>query len=124
MAFSITLSLGTVGSSISNVKLYGCTGTTGGICTNCTPIVGYESVSVVTFPRIVSGIPDGSTYIRAEVLGDCGASTQQCIAISNVPVSPTPPPSPNNTPSITPSFTPSFTPSITTTPSITISPSS
>jgi len=88
MAFSITLSLGTVGSSISNVKLYGCNSSIGGECTSCTPLSGYENVGVATFPRVISGIPDGSTYIKVEAVGECSGSAQECIPITGLPITP------------------------------------
>jgi len=130
MPFSATVNLGTVGVAITSVKLYGCTGTSGGSCTGCTALTGYENVSVSTFPLLVSGIPNGVTYIQAEALGACSADeVKQCLAISGIPGSTPLPtatmtPAPTNTPTPTattlgPTSTPTPTPSISPTPSAT-----
>ena len=120
MPFSATVNLGTVGVAITSVKLYGCTGNSGGNCTGCTALTGYENVSVSTFPLLVSGIPNGITYIQAEALGACSAdAVKQCISISGipgptpVPTSTLPPATPNATPlptATTPGATPVPTP--------------
>jgi hypothetical protein len=131
MPFSATVNLGTVGVAITSVKLYGCTGTSGGSCTGCTALTGYESVSVSTFPLLVSGIPNGVTYIQAEALGACSADlVKQCISISGIPgatpaptSTPTPTPTgtsaPGATPNPTSTLTPTPTQSMTPTPSAT-----
>jgi hypothetical protein len=116
MPFSATVNLGTVGVAITSVKLYGCTGTSGGSCTGCTALTGYESVSVSTFPLLVSGIPNGVTYIQAEALGACSADlVKQCISISGIPGAT---PAPTSTPTPTPTGTsaPGATPNPTSTP--------
>jgi hypothetical protein len=123
MPFSATVNLGTVGVAITSVKLYGCTGTSGGSCTGCTALTGYESVSVSTFPLLVSGIPNGVTYIQAEALGACSADlVKQCISISGIPGAT---PAPTSTPTPTPTGTsaPGATPNPTSTPTPTPSPS-
>jgi hypothetical protein len=131
MPFSATVNLGTVGVAITSVKLYGCTGTSGGNCTGCTALTGYENVSVSTFPLLVSGIPNGVTYIQAEALGACSADlVKQCISISGIPgatpaptSTPTPTPTgtsaPGATPNPTSTLTPTPTQSMTPTPSAT-----
>ena len=116
MPFSATVNLGTVGVAITSVKLYGCTGTSGGNCTGCTALTGYENVSVSTFPLLVSGIPNGVTYIQAEALGACSADlVKQCISISGIPGAT---PAPTSTPTPTPTGTsaPGATPNPTSTP--------
>jgi hypothetical protein len=131
MPFSATVNLGTVGVAITSVKLYGCTGTSGGSCTGCTALTGYESVSVSTSPLLVNGIPNGVTYIQAEALGACSADlVKQCISISGIPgatpaptSTPTPTPTgtsaPGATPNPTSTQTPTPTQSMTPTPSAT-----
>jgi len=126
MPFSATINLGTVGVAITSVKLYGCTGTSGGNCTGCNALTGYENVSVSTFPLTVSGIPNGVTYIQAEALGACSADlVKQCISISGIPgatpaptstMTPTPTgtSAPGSTPTPTGTLTPTPTPSATT----------
>lgn len=118
MPFSATINLGTVGVAITSVKLYGCTGTSGGNCTGCTALTGYENVSVSTFPLLVSGIPNGVTYIQAEALGACSADlVKQCISISGIPA-PTSTPAPTATLNgATPGPTATQTPTPTPTPS-------
>lgn len=115
MSFSATVNLGTVGVAITSVKLYGCTGTSGGNCTGCTALTGYENVSVSTFPLLVSGIPTGVRYIQAEALGACSAdSVKQCISISGIP-GPTATPAPTMTPTPTGTSAPGATPNPTNT---------
>ena len=131
MPFSAIINLGTVGTSITSVKLYGCTGTSGGDCTGCTALTGYENVSVSTIPSsglTVSGIPNDVFYIQAEALGTCSVdNVKQCIQISGIP-GPTATPNPTNTPTPTetsngttpePTSTPAPTPTNTETPSAT-----
>lgn len=116
MPFSATINLGTVGVAITSVKLYGCTGTSGGNCTGCTALTGYENVSVSTFPLLVSGIPNGVRYIQAEALGACSADlVKQCISISGIP-GPTATPVPTMTPTPTGTSAPGATPVPTMTP--------
>jgi hypothetical protein len=123
MPFSATVNLGTVGVAITSVKLYGCTGNSGGNCTGCTALTGYENVNVSTFPLLVSGIPNGVIYIQAEALGACSAdAVKQCISISGIPGAT---PAPTSTPTPTPTGTsaPGATPNPTSTPTPTPSPS-
>jgi len=135
MSFSATVNLGTVGVAITSVKLYGCTGISGGSCTGCTALTGYESVSVSTFPTsglTVSGIPNGVTYIQAEALGACSDDlVKQCISISGIPgatpaptSTPTPTPTGTSAPSATATPTPTATagPTATPTPTATAGP--
>ena len=125
MPFSATINLGTVGVAITSVKLYGCTGTSGGNCTGCTALTGYENVSVSTFPLLVSSIPNGVTYIQAEALGACSADlVKQCISISGIPgATPAPTSTPTPTPTPTPSNTSGTTPNPTSTQTQTPTPS-
>ena len=123
MPFSATINLGTVGVAITSVKLYGCTGNSGGNCTGCTVLTGYENVSVSTFPLLVSGIPNGVTYIQAEALGSCSADlVKQCISISGIPGAtpiPTMTPTPSTTGVMDPTPNPTATQTMTPTPSVT-----
>ena len=127
MPFSATINLGTVGVAITSVKLYGCTGTSGGNCTGCTALTGYENVSVSTFPLLVNGIPNGVTYIQAEALGACSADlVKQCISISGIPgatPAPTSTPTPTPTGTSAPGATPNPTSTQTQTPTPTPTPS-
>ena len=104
---SATLNLGTVSPAITSVKLLSCPDSS---CTGGTLITGYDNVSVSTFPRTVSGIPDTAKYIKVEGLGDC-SSTSQCIKIDGLPgdlITPTP--TATGTPTPTPTATPTVTP--------------
>ena len=78
MAISVTINLGTVGGSITNVTLQECTGND----TGCTDITGYTNVAVSSFPLTVTTIDNASTYIKVIALGDC-TSTEN-IAISGI----------------------------------------
>ena len=104
---SATLNLGTVSPAITSVKLLSCPDSS---CTGGTLITGYDNVSVSTFPRTVSGIPDTAKYIKVEGLGDC-SSASQCIKIDGLPGNPiTPTPTATGTPTPTPTATPTPTP--------------
>lgn len=96
MSFSVSVSLGTVGRSITSVKLFACTNSS---CTNGTEITGYENVLVSSFPLTVDGVPDSTTHIKISALGLC--SSTQCLSISGLIVS-----SPTPTPTVTPTVTP------------------
>ena len=96
MSFSVSVSLGTVGISITSVKLFACTNSS---CTNGTEISGYENVLVSSFPLTVDGVPDSTTHIKISALGLC--SSTQCLSISGLIVS-----SPTPTPTVTPTVTP------------------
>lgn len=92
MSFSVNINLGTVGPTITSVKLYSCNSS----CSSCTSISGYESVLVSSFPRVIGGVPDGTANIKAEPIGSCSGLTQ-CIVISGLPG---PTPTPTATPSV------------------------
>jgi hypothetical protein len=84
-------------------------------------MIEYSNVMVSLFPLTVQGIPDETTYIQIESLGDCGGT--QCILVSNK-VTPTPTPTNTTTPTPTPTSTetPTPTPTPTDTPTPTPTP--
>lgn len=104
MSFSSVINLGTVSSTITSVKLSACTTSD---CNDPQVISGYDSVFVSGFTptRTVSGIPDGTKYIKVEALGDC-SGTSQCLEITGIPGGPTPTPTPTVTVTPTPTNTP------------------
>jgi uncharacterized membrane protein len=104
MSFSSVINLGTVSPTITSVKLSACTTSD---CNNPQVISGYDSVFVSGFTptRTVSGIPDGTKYIKVEALGNCGG-TSQCLEITGIPGGPTPTPTPTVTVTPTPTNTP------------------
>ena len=104
MSFSVSVSLGTVGISITSVKLFACTNSS---CTNGTEISGYENVLVSSFPLTVNGVPDSTTHIKISALGLC--SSTQCLSISGL-IASSPTPTPTFTPTPTPTVTPTVTP--------------
>jgi hypothetical protein len=106
MSISSVINLGTVSPTITSVKLTACTNSS---CTGGSVITGYDNVLVSTFPRTVSGIPDGTTHIKVEALGSCSGTTQ-CLAITGLPGTPTPTPTATGAPSVTPTPTPTATP--------------
>jgi hypothetical protein len=106
MSISSVINLGTVSPTITSVKLTACTNSS---CTGGSVITGYDNVLVSTFPRTVSGIPDGTTYIKVEALGSC-SGTSQCLAITGLPGTPTPTPTATSTPAGSPTPTPTATP--------------
>jgi surface protein len=79
MAFSTRIILGTIGESITNVKLQECTGNG----TGCTDITGYTNAPVSSFPLTITTINDDSTYIKVIALGTC--TTSELISITGVP---------------------------------------
>jgi hypothetical protein len=103
MSFSSLVSLGTLSSGITSVKLLACTGLT---CTNGTVITGFDNVLVSSFPRTITGVPDGTKYIKVEALGTC-VGTSQCIEITGIST-PTPTPTATGTPTPTPTPTPTL----------------
>ena len=80
MAFSSTITLGTVGADVTNVSLEECTGEG----TNCTPITGYNNVSTTSFPVTITTLSDTTTHIKVTALSPC--STTQNVAITGIPV--------------------------------------
>jgi hypothetical protein len=115
MSFSATITLGVVGTSITSVKILSC-GTDSG-CSGGDQIIGYENVSVSSFPLQIFNIPNNTQYLKIASLGECTVS--QCVAIGLIP---TPTPSPTQTPTqtitrtVTPTPTPTITQTVTNTP--------
>lgn len=106
MSFSSVINLGTVSAAITSVKLLSCTNSS---CTEGTVITGFDNVSVSSFPRTVTGIPDAASHIKVEALGAC-AGTSQCLLITDKPGTPTPTPTATGAPTPTPTVTPTPTP--------------
>ena len=98
MSFSSIINLGAVSPAITSVKLTACTNSS---CTGGSVITGYDNVLVSTFPRTISGIPDGTTHIKLEALNVCDNVTQ-CVFLLGVPGEPTP--TPTTTPTPTPNY--------------------
>lgn len=117
MSFSATVTLGTVGTSITDVSLYPCTGSTSGTCSG-TVIPGYSNKAKGLFPLTVTGIPDGTTYIKLVAAGG-GCTPDYMLQISGIPgaATLTPTPAPTQTPS--PTSAPTSTPSGTAVPTAT-----
>jgi hypothetical protein len=109
MPFSAILSGVTIGASITNVSLYPCTGSTSGTCSG-TVIPNYSNVakSSLSPSLTVSGITDGTTYIKLVASGG-GCTPDLILPISNIPgaatLTPTPTAGANPTPSPTPTAT-------------------
>lgn len=104
MSFSSIINLGAVSPAITSVKLTACTNSS---CTGGSVITGYDNVLVSTFPRTISGIPDGTTHIKLEALNVCDNVTQ-CVFLSGMPGTPTPTPTAtisNTSPTPTPTAT-------------------
>jgi hypothetical protein len=116
MSFSSIINLGAVSPAITSLKLTACTNSS---CTGGSVITGYDNVLVSTFPRTISGIPDGTTHIKLEALNVCDNVTQ-CVFLSGVPGTPTP--TPTTTPTPTPTATLSGGPTSTPTPTPTTTP--
>lgn len=80
MAIEAKIQLGTVGSSVTRVKLQYCNSD----CVSCTDLTGYEDVLVSTFQpsgRAITTIPDGTIAIKVIALDAVCPSTSQCIAL-------------------------------------------
>lgn len=107
MSFSATVDLGIVGAGITTVSLSRCDNSS---CTSGTPLVGYSNVAVSSFPIVLTGLPYGTTHIKADAVGACSGMTQ-CLSIIGIPTpTPTPTPSPTTSPTPTPTPTASSTP--------------
>lgn len=106
MSFSSVINLGVVSPVITSVKLSACTNSS---CTGGSVITGYDNVLVSTFPRTISGIPDGTTYIKLEALNSC-SNAIQCVMVSDLPGTPAPTPTSTTIPSQSPTPTPTVTP--------------
>ena len=113
MSFSATVTLGTVGTSITDVTLYPCTGSTSGTCSG-TAIPGYSNKAKGSFPLTVTGITDGTTYIKLVAAGG-GCTPDYMLQISGIPgaATLTPTPAATTPPTATPPATtpPTATPS-------------
>jgi hypothetical protein len=82
MAITARVSLGTVGASITRVKLQTCTGSN---CTTCTDLAGFTDVLVTAFQPsglTISTIPDGTLSINVLALDSACSTTTQCIPIT------------------------------------------
>lgn len=80
MAIQANINLGTVGSSVTRVKLQYCNSD----CVSCTDLAGFEDVLVSTFQpsgRAITTIPDGTIAIKVIALDAVCPSTSQCIAL-------------------------------------------
>ena len=82
MAITARVSLGTVGGSITRVKLQTCTGIS---CTTCTDLSGFTDVLVTAFlpsGLTITTIPDGTLSIKVLALDAACSTTTQCIPIT------------------------------------------
>ena len=80
MAIEANIQLGTVGTSVTRVKLQSCNSD----CVSCTDLSGYEDVLVSSFQpsgRVITTIPDGTLFIKVIALDAVCPSTSQCIAL-------------------------------------------
>ena len=111
MAFSSTITLGTVGTNVTHVSLVQCTGEG----TGCQAITGadYSSVSVSSFPVTVTTLLDTTTHIKVTAASP-GSPSNQCTTLQNIAI--TGIPAPTATPTPTPTPTPTATPTPTPTP--------
>lgn len=115
MAFNASVNLGTVGIGITGqtVSISGCTGSSCG--SGCTSLATSQAVS--SFPKTLSGIPDGTVSLFVKVDGGDCSGTSQCISITGLPgATPTP------TSTATPTSTIDATPTTTATPTLTSTP--
>jgi hypothetical protein len=135
MAFNASVNLGTVGNGITGqtVSISGCTGSSCG--SGCTSLATSQAVS--SFPKTLSGIPDGTVSLFVKVDGGDCSGTNQCISVTGLPgATPTPTstgtatptstigvtPTPTGTSTSTPTgtSTPTITPTLTATPTSTV----
>lgn len=125
MAFNASVNLGTVGNGITGqtVSISGCTGASCG--SGCTSLATSQTVS--SFPKTITGIPDGTVSLFVKVDGGDCVGTTQCISITGIPGA-TPTPTSTATPTSTigststPTSTSTGTPTTTTTPTATTTP--
>lgn len=82
MSFSSTVTLGVVGTSISAIKILSCGSDSE--CSGGDQILGYDNVTVSSFPLTVNNIPNNTQYIKLVPIGECSGTTQ-CLQISNIP---------------------------------------
>lgn len=119
MAFNASVNLGTVGNGITGqtVSISGCTGPS--CASGCSSLATSQAVS--SFPKTISGIPDGTLSLFVKVDGGDCSGTNQCISITGLPGA-TPTPTSTATPTSTIGATPTSTPTLTGTPTLTSTP--
>ncbi len=118
MAFNASVNLGTVGKGITGqtVSISGCTGPS--CASGCSSLATSQAVS--SFPKTLTGIPDGTLSLFVKVDGGDCAGTNQCITIAGIPgATPTPTNTPTSTVGVTSTPTSTGTPTNTATPTIT-----
>lgn len=125
MAFNASVNLGTVGKGITGqtVSISGCTGPS--CASGCSSLATSQAVS--SFPKTLTGIPDGTLSLFIKVDGGDCVGTNQCITIAGIPgATPTPTSTPTTTSTAgitpTPTSTITQTPTTTNTPTITGTP--
>jgi hypothetical protein len=121
MAFNASVNLGTVGNGITGqtVSISGCTGSSCG--SGCTSLATSQAVS--SFPKTLSGIPDGTVSLFVKVDGGDCSGTSQCITVTGLPgATPTPTSTGTATPTSTIGVTPTPTGTSTSTPTSTGTP--
>lgn len=138
MSFTIQLTGFTLGASILNVDLYGCTGSinecTGGTASdlsNYFSLSGYSNIPRSNLNGTYVVVPDGikTLKVKASNINDGGcvectgvAAGDFCNLTVMTPQTPTPTPTPTATPTVTPTLTPTPTPTATLTPTDTPTP--
>ncbi len=118
MAFNASVDLGTVGKGITGqtVSISGCTGPS--CASGCSSLATSQAVS--SFPKTLTGIPDGTLSLFVKVDGGDCVGTNQCITIAGIPsATPTPTNTPTSTAGVTSTPTSTGTPTSTATPTIT-----
>jgi hypothetical protein len=83
----VSINLGSVGASITNVSISGCTGNG----TGCVALSGHQNDPVSSFPKQIT-ISDTYTYLRIGAVGTCEGTAIQNIAIGSLLPTPTPTP--------------------------------
>ena len=92
----ISVNLGSVGASITNVSISGCTGNG----TGCVALSGHQNDPVSSFPKEIT-ISDVYSYLRIGAVGTCEGTAIQNISIGQILPTPTttpPAPTPTTTP--------------------------
>lgn len=121
MSFTIQLTGFTLGASILNVDLYGCTGSTlqctGQTINNLNDyflITGHTNIPRAQLNGRYVVVPDGIKTIKLVPSnlndGGCTLGTDFNFIKINTPLTPTPTPTPTSTPTVTPTSTPTITP--------------
>jgi hypothetical protein len=121
MAFNASVNLGTVGKGITGqtVSISGCTGPS--CASGCSSLATSQAVS--SFPKTLTGIPDGTLSLFIKVDGGDCSGTNQCITIAGIPTA-TPTPTSTATPTSTVGVTSTPTSTSTPTPTSTATPTS